>query len=250
MNKFLKQAFTLIELLVVIAIIGILSGLIVVAMGGMTTKASIAKAQVFSNSLRNSLMLNIAGEWKFDELTNAINGTAIQDSWGGINNGVLSTNSISSDLNNKVKIGTDCVFGNRLFFDGIDDYVNCGSKAGLSLTEPITLAAWVKPSSIPSGTYAIISKGAGPTTNYWMDIRANGSILFGGYTSAGADCYQDTGIKITEANRWYFIVGTYDKVKNKVWVDGTLVGDVGRTCALATNTDNVSIGARLTSLFF
>jgi prepilin-type N-terminal cleavage/methylation domain-containing protein len=63
MNKLLRQAFTLIELLVVIAIIGILSGLIVVSMSGVTQKANIAKAQVFSNSLRNSLMLIIVGEW-------------------------------------------------------------------------------------------------------------------------------------------------------------------------------------------
>ena len=55
MNRFIKKAFTLIELLVVIAIIGILSGLIVVTMSGVTQKARIAKAQAFSNSLRNAL---------------------------------------------------------------------------------------------------------------------------------------------------------------------------------------------------
>jgi prepilin-type N-terminal cleavage/methylation domain-containing protein len=54
MNELIKKAFTLIELLVVIAIIGILSGLIVVSMGGVTQKANIAKAQVFSNSLKNA----------------------------------------------------------------------------------------------------------------------------------------------------------------------------------------------------
>jgi prepilin-type N-terminal cleavage/methylation domain-containing protein len=58
MKKTVSIAFTLIELLVVIAIIGILSGLIVVTMNGVTQKANIAKAQVFSNSLRNALMLN------------------------------------------------------------------------------------------------------------------------------------------------------------------------------------------------
>ena len=70
MNKFIKQAFTLIELLVVIAIIGILSGLIVVSMSGVTQKATIAKAQVFSNSLRigsySSSYYHLAG--KMDEV--------------------------------------------------------------------------------------------------------------------------------------------------------------------------------------
>jgi prepilin-type N-terminal cleavage/methylation domain-containing protein len=78
MNKLFFKAFTLIELLVVIAIIGILSGLIVVTMSGVTAKATIAKGQVFSNSLRNALMLNLAAEYRLDGNAN--------DSWGS-NNG-------------------------------------------------------------------------------------------------------------------------------------------------------------------
>ena len=61
-----KKAFTLIELLVVIAVIGILSGLIVVSMGGITTKANIAKLQVFSNSIKNSLMSDFVAEYRLD----------------------------------------------------------------------------------------------------------------------------------------------------------------------------------------
>ena len=75
MSKLIKQAFTLIELLVVIAIIGILSGLIVVAMGGVTQKATIAKSQIFSNSLRNSLMLDILAQYTFDDITDYISST-------------------------------------------------------------------------------------------------------------------------------------------------------------------------------
>ena len=64
MNK--RTAFTLIELLVVIAIIGILSGLIIVSVSGAAQKATIAKAQIFSNSLRNSLMMNMVAEFKLE----------------------------------------------------------------------------------------------------------------------------------------------------------------------------------------
>ena len=83
-----------------------------------------------------------------------------------------------------------------------------------------------------------------------MDIRSGGYILFGGYTSGGEDCYQDTGLKITNANQWYHIVGTYDQMASKVYIDGQLVASVAKTCLLRTNNDNVTIGARLNSHFF
>jgi prepilin-type N-terminal cleavage/methylation domain-containing protein len=139
----IKTAFTLIELLVVIAIIGILSGLIVITMSGTTQKATIAKAQVFSNSLRNSLMMNIIGEWKFDELTTAIDGTAIQDSWGGVNNGTLDTNSVAADSTDKLRSGTDCISDKCLYFDAVDDYIDCGSN-NLNNIEKVTISAWIK----------------------------------------------------------------------------------------------------------
>ncbi|MFA5013447.1 MAG: type II secretion system protein, partial [Candidatus Paceibacterota bacterium] len=89
MNKRLFRAFTLIELLVVIAIIGILSALIIVGMNSTTQKATIAKAQVFSNSLRNSLMGNLISEWKFDQV-NVPAANQTPDSWSGGNTGTLN----------------------------------------------------------------------------------------------------------------------------------------------------------------
>jgi prepilin-type N-terminal cleavage/methylation domain-containing protein len=104
MHKLLKQAFTLIELLVVIAIIGILSGLIVVSMSGVTQKATIAKAQVFSNSLRNSLMLNLISEWKLDGNAN--------DSWSGGNNGTWYGSEEGTNTSANYRPSDECVSGN------------------------------------------------------------------------------------------------------------------------------------------
>jgi prepilin-type N-terminal cleavage/methylation domain-containing protein len=140
MHKLLKQAFTLIELLVVIAIIGILSGLIVVAMGGVTEKASIAKSQVFSNSLRNSLMLNLVSEWKFDGVTTerAATNADVIDSWGSVNNGTIP----ASPAIPTIKPESDCVSGSCLSFDG-GDYVSHPTISFADLT-PYTYLTWVK----------------------------------------------------------------------------------------------------------
>jgi prepilin-type N-terminal cleavage/methylation domain-containing protein len=125
MNKLFKTAFTLIELLVVIAIIGILSGLIVVSMSGVTQKATIAKAQIFSNSLRNSLMANLINEWKLDGNTN--------DTWGtsnGVANGAFSVNS-------------DCIQGSCYSFNGSSNITVSNYNIGTT----ITISTWAKISS-------------------------------------------------------------------------------------------------------
>ncbi|MFA5431885.1 MAG: LamG-like jellyroll fold domain-containing protein [Candidatus Paceibacterota bacterium] len=148
MNKLIKQAFTLIELLVVIAIIGILSGLIVVSMSGVTQKANIAKVQVFSNSLRNSLMANIVGEWKFDGT--AIDGAIatnndVLDTWGGLNNGSVTLPARTHTPT--IRTGSKCVSGSCLEFNGSGDYVDCGYGINLNITDLITIEAWINPKS-------------------------------------------------------------------------------------------------------
>jgi prepilin-type N-terminal cleavage/methylation domain-containing protein len=210
MSRLLKQAFTLIELLVVIAIIGILSGLIVVSMGGVTQKANIAKAQVFSNSLRNSLMTSVVGEWKFDELTTAINGTVIQDSWGNVNPGTLNTGADPA-VN---KLSTDCVSGKCLTFDGIDDYVNCGTNSSLNFgngttDSPFTLSGWFKLSDMT--TRGLMGKYAGGY-QYLLWISGGDMLSFNLYdssTSGFIGRYYYPSITSYE-NQWIYLVATYD----------------------------------------
>ncbi|MFA5072053.1 MAG: LamG-like jellyroll fold domain-containing protein [Candidatus Pacearchaeota archaeon] len=230
MLKIKQIAFTLIELLVVIAIIGILSGMIVVSMGGVTNKATIAKAQVFSNSLRNSLLINIIGEWKIDELTTATEGTIIQDSWGGNNNGILDTYVSTVDAVNKIKTGTDCISGNCLSFDGIDDYVYVsGSDAAsspLAITGAITLSSWVKFSN--SGvTGAIIARGinlaATGDFGYVLARYSANNLIYWYIHNATNTSGTTSTTAITDTN-WHFITATWNGTTNtngiKIYIDG------------------------------
>ncbi|MFA5431487.1 MAG: LamG-like jellyroll fold domain-containing protein [Candidatus Paceibacterota bacterium] len=194
MNKIIKQAFTLIELLVVIAIIGILSGLIVVSMSSVTQKANIAKAQVFSNSLRNSLMANIVTEWKFDGLT--IDGSAasdndVLDTWGGTNNGNVSLSLLANRP--IVKRDSNCVSGSCLYFDGAD-YVTI-APFNYAEVNDFSIGAWVNWSGFSGGNFAPIylsytsststgiEIGMGGSGNFIWDIRKSGNIVRRQYTS-------------------------------------------------------------------
>lgn len=244
MNKLIKKAFTLIELLVVIAIIGILSGLIVVSIGGMTQKATIAKAQVFSNSLRNSLMMNIIGEWKFDGATSertAIDADVI-DSWGGKNNGTIPASPSAPT----VKIGSNCVSGSCLFFDG-GDYVDCGTNSVLNPITAITISAWFKRGEISGGTYAytIVRKGGqtNTTLDYFLGFGTSNKIGF----SASKTTSSITGIsdvnQITSLTDWYYVVGTFDGINYKLYINGIQTG--AEVVAISnTSVSNLYIGQK------
>jgi prepilin-type N-terminal cleavage/methylation domain-containing protein len=218
MNKLLKQAFTLIELLVVIAIIGILSGLIVVSMSGVTEKANIAKAQVFSNSLRNSLMANIVGEWKFDGATvkGAAGDNNVVDTWGGLNNGIIPAAAGNKPT---AEIGSDCVSGSCLSFDG-GDYVGTSSTNFPTANTARTLSVWVKRSAIPAiASYVICYGTAAAGNTFAFDAYAPAS------TRARVVSYSNDWITnyTVPMNEWHLIVVTYDGVNLlKLYVDGNL----------------------------
>ena len=248
MPQIIKQAFTLIELLVVIAIIGILSGLIVVSMSGVTEKANIAKSQVFSNSLRNSLMLDLVSEWKFEEGI----GQTVVNSWGGTNNCILGDTTAIAD-NDPMWITSGCVYGNCLSFDG-GDYVDCGDSDSLSfgngLTDnPFTISVWIK-ASLASG--GIVTKSISSSTGeYYLLLSGTGIYLrlvddsANGYI--GAYCSYSPYF-----NNWTHVTATYDGsglyTGIKIYINGSLQSvssaNTGTYVAMENSLVSLKIGKR------
>ena len=238
MNKLLKQAFTLIELLVVITIIGILSGLIVVSMSGVTQKATIAKAQVFSNSLRSSLMIDLTAEWKFDGPTSAGSLTTvndIKDSWG-TSHGSISGPAIF------MRDGNDCLSGKCIDFDNT-------SIANLSRIQSIpinltsgylTINSWVyfkdgvryNASIFSTGTYGgtiQVNNQSGDVVVYLL-LTKTGAQLTMGYLDASSTTNNFT-FSEDITNKWKLFTISYDGNNIRFFEDGkelTPVAKVGQ----------------------
>ena len=220
MKKILFKAFTLIELLVVIAIIGILSGLIVVAMGGMTQKATIAKTQIFSNSLRNSLMLNLVSEWKLDNNLN--------DSWSGGNNGTWTGPTAPNTAIN-YRPEAECVSGQCLDFDGVDDRVDFSFVPGILTTNKYTIAGWFKKTS--SSDTTIINISDSPTNR-------NGITFDTGYISCsyynGTAYTKASSLVTVSLNLWHHVACINTSGNLSLYVDGGLA---------TTGTSGMGLGA-------
>jgi prepilin-type N-terminal cleavage/methylation domain-containing protein len=213
MNKIIKQAFTLIELLVVIAIIGILSGLIVISMSGVTEKATIAKAQVFSNSFKNSLMMNLVSEWRFDGTTtdgSAATVSDVLDNWRGLNNGTLSAAPPT------IRTGSNCVIGSCLQFNGSTNYIEFGSDSSLSMgTGDASFSFWAKFDNALAPQYETLICGGGtaaPIEGFWIRRENGTSRLFGRlyHNAINIDGYLSSTNSLID-NTWYNIVVMFDR---------------------------------------
>ncbi len=207
----MNKSFTLIEILVVIVVIGVLSAFILVGMSSITASANMSKGQAFSNSVRNTLLLNLVGEWKFDELTTAVNTTPIKDSWG-TSNGVMN----SDDANDKLKTGSECVSGKCIYLDGTGDYMSVASVPYTSIHGPSTVDVWFRQSS-SAGVQDIFSDSC----MEW-GIYLSGGIVY------GVAYYTVTGTSYG-LNKWNHVVLTHEhptgltNTKIRIYVNGRMI---------------------------
>jgi large repetitive protein len=238
MKNFLKKAFTLIELLVVIAIVGILSGLIVVSMNGMTSNATIAKAQIFSNSLKNSLMMNLIAEWKMDGDAN--------DSWGG-NNGTVTGVTFGS---------TGCIYNSCGTFDGASHYIDLGS--GTNLTNvfasgaSFTYSFWFYPTAFPTNWFWLFCKAYTSHTSPYYQVDAvlypSGYVSTRVFNNSGTVYLPTTGSSAgsISLNNWYYLAVSVDLSSGveRVYLNGNLVNTASGTTGTYVNySTSLALGA-------
>ncbi|MDD5696490.1 MAG: LamG domain-containing protein [Candidatus Pacebacteria bacterium] len=225
----MNKSFTLIEILVVIVIIGILSAFIIVGMAGVSEKATIAKGQAFSSSLKNALMLNLVSEWRMDDAS----GTNVKDYWDS-NDGTWS-GPVGSYTSPSWRTASECVSGGCLAFDGTDDYIDCGAGTNLSISTTITVGAWIKFSSVHFGT--IISK-EGASSGYMLFVYSDGAAYF--QVFRGASWAQVHASVST--NQWAYLTGVYNGSNTILYINGVAGTPVAGSGSIATNSNRLAIG--------
>ncbi len=164
----------------------------------------------------------LVGYWKFDGGTsgNIANNTTVgfEDSSGNNNNGTAkNTNSTGMAW----AVGKQ---GGAVNFDGVDDYVDCGNKPSLNITDAVTIMAWVRMSAW-NNYPGIIVKGTISSGGYGIHVRDDYSIWFELVKSDGIprSYYNPTSIKLA-LDQWAHVVATYDGSKQRIYIDTQEVG--------------------------
>ena len=128
--------------------------------------------------------------------------------------------------------------GNGLFFDGIDDYVNCGNNLEFDIEYAITLMTWVRPLDlddnahspwIAKGDHAYNLKNGNAPYKFEFDIYDGGWIWLNVYLD---DSYTDT---------WHHFAATFDGLEQKMFVDGELLEYQEHIGTIGITTDEVHL---------
>ncbi|HOI60222.1 MAG TPA: prepilin-type N-terminal cleavage/methylation domain-containing protein [Candidatus Pacearchaeota archaeon] len=196
-----NKSFTLIELLVVIVIIGILAGVIMISTTSSIDKANIAKGKVFSENIKNNLMLNLISEWSFDNITSydvatglLTAGASIPDNWG-----IYNATGVSQPI---LKTANECIFDKCLEFDGVDDYLY-SSNALSQISRNYTIEAWMYAYSSPTGSRSVFSFSN--CASIYLNT-SNATVAYWQAYNGQASCGYNATFPNVSSNKWHHIV--------------------------------------------
>lgn len=174
---------------------------------------------------------NMAAYWKFDETTA---GTTAADGSGNGNNLSPVNNPVpSTDIPTGMNVGiTDA---RSASLNGSSQYFTAPDSSSLDATGAVTLATWVKFTSITGAYQTIVSKwNIGVAQQWTLQLNSDGHIgWWTGNGSTGADDLETSGTM--SAGTWYHIVVTATGTSKQIYVNGSLDGS-------KTNA-SVSLGA-------
>jgi prepilin-type N-terminal cleavage/methylation domain-containing protein len=210
----MKKAFTLIELLVVVSVISLMASIVLAQLTSIRDRGRVGAGRQFEANVHHAAADYAVGIWDFDDCTGTgIAATSALDSSSNRYNGVpTNAPTWSSDTPS----GRGC----SMSFNGSNQYV--AMPAISAFGGDVTIAGWVKPTSLNSWSRILDFGNGAPSDNFFLSIRAYG-------TGPGFGTYQGVTEVIVynsttalQTGRWSFVTGVLSGTTATLYVDGVL----------------------------
>ena len=164
----------------------------------------------------------LVAEWKFDEGSGLI---AFDNSDKGNDGTIYGAEWI---------IGKS---GSALYFDGVDDYVEVPDNASLDLIGNLTVEAWARVDE-DTGDHQIIAGKWYPHQSYLLEFRPDG--ITPQLVLTGSLVISNITVPL---GSWAHVVGTYDGSIARIYVNGTLAGNLPVSGPLVSGDSLLCIGS-------
>jgi hypothetical protein len=128
--------------------------------------------------------------------------------------------------------------GRALYFDGVDDYIDCGTKTIFKLSSAFSILGWFKFDPGTTGGKGIVQKVVGTTDfDYMLYLSAAGypAVYF---RNPSGTPYSVNYTRDIRDGKWHHWAATFDGRYLKIYIDGILrnVSDTGGTSVRTTDT--------------
>jgi two-component SAPR family response regulator len=142
--------------------------------------------------------------------------------------------------NNNIPLYTDSVRNRVFHFNGQNSYIDMGSSLGINFSEPITIAAWIKPSSTNLNR-SILGMGNS------FSFKIHQELLTFTTTSIRDHRVSETKINVDE---WQHVAVTFTPQEEiKLYINGQLKGK-GEASAIRSTDHSIIIGSNIWGEYF
>lgn len=112
-------------------------------------------------------------------------------------------------------------------FDGVNDYFNKVTPAGMTFTDDFVVSAWIKLTSYPTTDAGIVSR-ANASNGWWFGINASGQLILSACNGAAGNYSRITSAQSVPLNKWVHVAAQLDMsaytattTTSYVMIDGT-----------------------------
>ncbi len=170
-----------------------------------------------------------AGYWNFDENTGT---STLYDRSGNSNTGTMTNVAATAWVPGK--------YGGALQFDGTS-YVQVGTGSSIDLKTPITLEAWVYPTSASGNQNIITDRDGGGTNATQYALRVNNGTDIEYYFHDGTAYREYIQTSVVTLNAWNHIAATNDGTNIVLYVNGKAVLTTTTAFTPTTSSDQTQL---------
>jgi hypothetical protein len=113
--------------------------------------------------------------------------------------------------------GSSFASTNSFTFDGTD-YIDCGYISSINSASTVSISMWVKKSST-SGVNISVGSLVNNINGIWLNWYTDNTLYF----TVRNGAFMTTTYALSGDTNWHNIVGVYNGVNSKIYVDGSLV---------------------------